>query len=148
MWSRCNGLALEGRVSGGGTTMDTKFPAAVPEIPVKNMAAALTYYHERLGFEIDWRSDDDGIAGASRGHCRIFLTTARFRRQFQNEPSVVTWLNCESKAAVDAQHGEWHSKGVTILARPASKPWKIHEFAASDLDGNVFRVFYDYSRDG
>ena len=34
-----------------------------------------------------------------------------------------------------------------IISAPESKPWKLHEFTAADLDGNVFRVFYDFSRD-
>ncbi len=25
------------------------------------------------------------------------------------------------------------------------KPWKLHEFTLADLDGNMFRVFYDFS---
>ena len=100
-----------------------------------------------LGFQIDWRSDDGGISGVSRGDCRIFLSTSAFRRQFANSPPVVTWINCDSKAAVNAQQGEWHTKGVTIIAPPESKPWLIHEFTASVIDGNVFRVFYDSSRD-
>jgi uncharacterized glyoxalase superfamily protein PhnB len=127
--------------------MEKTFPAAVPEIPVNNMDAALNYYKERLGFQVDWRSEEDGISGVSRGDCRIFLTVSAFRQPFANSPPVVTWLNCDSKAAVNAQYGEWHTKGVTIIDPPESKPWMMHEFTASDLDGNVFRVFYDYSRD-
>ena len=26
-----------------------------------------------------------------------------------------------------------------------SKNWKLHEFTVADLDGNLFRVFYDFS---
>lgn len=39
--------------------MEKTFPAAVPEIPVNDMDAALNYYKVRLGFEIDGRNDDD-----------------------------------------------------------------------------------------
>jgi len=28
-----------------------------------------------------------------------------------------------------------------------SKPWKLREFTVSDLDGNLFRVFYDFRGD-
>ncbi|NUS60381.1 MAG: hypothetical protein HOQ01_05485, partial [Lysobacter sp.] len=34
-----------------------------------------------------------------------------------------------------------------IVARPESKPWKLREFTAADRDGNLFRVFYDFSSD-
>lgn len=127
--------------------MRKTFPGAVPEIPVSDMGAALDYYKNRLGFDIDWAANDDGISGVSRGQCRIFLTDPEFREQRANSPPVVTWLNLDSKAEVDAQHAEWQASGATITARPESKPYMLHEFTAADLDGNVFRVFYDYSGD-
>ena len=34
-----------------------------------------------------------------------------------------------------------------LPVRPEEKPWKLLEFTAADLDGNLFRVFYDFSRD-
>lgn len=127
--------------------MHKTFPGAVPEIPVSDMGAALDYYKNRLGFDIDWAAKDDGISGVSRGQCRIFLTDSEFREQRGNSPPVVTWLNLDSKAEVDAQHTEWQANGATITAQPESKPYMLHEFTAADLDGNVFRVFYDYSKD-
>ena len=111
--------------------MRKTFPGAVPEIPVSDMEAALDYYKNRLGFDIDWTAKDDGISGVSRGH----------------SPPVVTWLNLDSKAEVDAQHAEWQASGAAITAQPESKPYMLHEFTAADLDGNVFRVFYDFSKD-
>jgi uncharacterized glyoxalase superfamily protein PhnB len=128
-------------------TMHKTFPGAVPEIPVSNMEAALDYYRNCLGFNVDWGGKDDGISGVSRGQCRMFLTDSAFRKGRANSPPVVTWLNLESKADVDAQHAEWQASGAAITAQPESKPWMLHEFAAVDLDGNVFRVFYEYSRD-
>ena len=46
-----------------------EFPAAVPEIPVTGMNAALDYYERTLGFNIDWGGADGGIAGISKGQC-------------------------------------------------------------------------------
>lgn len=127
--------------------MHKTFPSAVPEIPVNDMEAALDYYKNCLGFNVDWGGKDGGISGISRGQCRMFLTDSAFRKARANSPPVVTWLNLDSKAEVDAQHAEWQASGATITAPPESKPWMLHEFTAADLDGNVFRIFYDYSRD-
>lgn len=127
--------------------MHRTFPSAVPEIPVSDMAAALDYYQKCLGFNVDWGGKDSGISGISRGECRMFLTDASFREDHGHSPPVVTWLNFDSKAEVDAQHTEWRLSGATITSAPESKPWMLHEFTAADLDGNVFRVFYDFSRD-
>jgi hypothetical protein len=32
-----------------------------------------------------------------------------------------------------------------MVSAPEEKPWKLHEFTATDLDGNLLRVFYDFS---
>lgn len=127
--------------------MKPDFPAAVPEIPVTDMKAALDYYRGRLGFDVDWGGADGGIAGISKGDCRIFLTDADFRQQHGNAPPVVIWLNLNSKQEVNELYEIWNAAGATIISAPDSKPWKLHEFTASDLDGNLFRVFYDFSRD-
>lgn len=127
--------------------MHKTFPAAVPEIPVTDTDAALGYYENRLGFDIDWRAEEDGISGVSRGQCRLFLTDPPFREGRANSPPVVVWINLDSKAAVDALHAEWLANGAAIASLPESKPWMLHEFTAADLDSNVFRVFYDFSRD-
>ena len=127
--------------------MKHEFPAAVPEIPVTDMNAALHYYEGKLGFNIDWGGADGGIAGISKGHCRMFLTDSDFREHRGNVPPVMVWLNLDSKEEVDELYEIWNSGEARIISPPDSKPWKLHEFTASDLDGNLFRVFYDFSRD-
>lgn len=125
--------------------MNNEFPAAVPEIPVSDMNAALDYYKDKLGFSIDWGGADGGIAGISKGHCRMFLTDGTFHAHFGNNGPVLIWLNLASKAEVDELHEIWRSSGAKILSPPESKPYKLHEFTLSDPDGNLFRVFYDFS---
>ena len=44
--------------SRGVGPMENEFPAAVPEIPVTDMTAALDYYANKLGFSIDWGGVD------------------------------------------------------------------------------------------
>ena len=127
--------------------MKHEFPAAVPEIPVTDMNAALNYYEGKLGFNIDWGGADGGIAGISKGHCRMFLTSREFREHGGNVGPVVVWLNLDSKEEVDELYGIWKAAEARVIAPPASKPWKLHEFTVSDLDSNLFRVFYDFSRD-
>lgn len=122
------------------------FPAAVPEIPVRDLRAALEYYRDRLGFTIDWGAQEggDGIAGISRGDCRLFLTDGKFRERHGNRSPVLIWLNLDGREAVDALHAAWSGAGAKIVAPPESKPWGLHEFTAADADGNLLRVFYDF----
>jgi predicted lactoylglutathione lyase len=125
----------------------TDFPAAVPEIPVSDVGAAAAYYEHQLGFTVDWGGADGGIAGISKGSCRMFLTDRAFREQHGNAAPVVVWLNLNSKQEVDDLYQVWSHGQARIVSRPESKPWKLHEFTAADLDGNLLRVFYDFSRE-
>jgi catechol 2,3-dioxygenase-like lactoylglutathione lyase family enzyme len=68
--------------------MNPDFPAAVPEIPVRDINKAVEYYEKNLGFKIDWGGEDGGIAGISKGHCRIFLTNPSFREPYGNSGPV------------------------------------------------------------
>jgi uncharacterized glyoxalase superfamily protein PhnB len=127
--------------------MKNEFPAAVPEIPVTDMNNALDYYERTLGFKRDWGGVEGGIAGISKGHCRMFLTDPDFRAHHGNSAPVMIWLNLDSNEEVDELYEIWKAGEARIISPPESKPWKLHEFTASDLDGNLFRVFYDFSRD-
>jgi uncharacterized glyoxalase superfamily protein PhnB len=122
-----------------------EFPAAVPEIPVVDIDASLNYYANCLEFTIDWVDGGGGIAGISKGNCRLFLTNAAFREHYGNSGSLVIWLNLASKEEVDALHELWLANQATIVAPPESKPWGLHEFSATDPDGNRLRVFYDFA---
>lgn len=124
-----------------------EFPAAVPEIPVSDMSKALDYYQRKLGFTIDWGRADGGIAGISKGHCRMFLTDPDFREQHGNAPPVLIWLNVSNKDEVDELYEIWNANEARIISPPEAKAWELYEFTASDLDRNLFRVFYDFSRD-
>lgn len=127
--------------------MNPDFPAAVPEIPVRDINKAAEYYEKNLGFKIDWGGEDGGIAGISKGHCRIFLTNPSFRESYGNSGSVLIWFNLNSKEEVNRLHEQWKDTGARIVSAPEEKPWKLREFTATDLDGNLLRVFYDFSRD-
>jgi len=127
--------------------MHSDFPAAVPEIPVSDIDQAAAYYVKNLGFKIDWRGEDGGIAGISKGSCRMFLTGPSFRRHWGTIGPVMIWLNLNSKSEVNELYEQWKDTHATIVSVPEEKPWKLLEFTAADLDGNLFRVFYDFSRD-
>ena len=124
--------------------MNSEFPGAVPEIPVSKIDDAVRYYQNSLGFTLDWGDEDLGLAGISRGNCRIFLANSEFRKHYGNVGPTMTWLNLDSKEEVDELYREWSGTKAKLLSPPESKPWRLHEFTASDLDGNLFRVFYDF----
>jgi predicted lactoylglutathione lyase len=127
--------------------MTPDFPPAVPSIPVADIAQAATYYQNHLGFHLDWGGEEGGIAGISQGNCRMFLTNPAFRAGSGNTAPLLIWLNLSSKKQVDDLFETWTRTGARIVSPPEDKPWNLHEFTATDLDGNLFRVFYDFSRE-
>jgi predicted lactoylglutathione lyase len=56
------------------------------------------------------------------------------------------WLNLSNREEVDALYRQWASARARIAEPPEAKPYnKLYEFFAQDLDGNYFRVFYDFA---
>lgn len=125
--------------------MNSEFPGAVPEIPVSDLAAATAYYERSLGFTLDWGDEELGLAGISKGSCRLFLASSQYRQGYGNAGPALTWLNLDSTEDVDALYRDWSAVGARLLSAPESKPWGLHEFTAADLDGNLFRVFHDFA---
>ncbi len=126
--------------------MKAEFPGAIPEIPVSDIDTALEYYAGRLGFNIDWSDHEGGgIAGISKGNCRLFLTNAAFRKHYGNTGPVLLWLNLDGKEEVDALYQQWRGNQAKIISPPESRPWGLYEFTAADPDGNLLRVFYDFA---
>jgi uncharacterized glyoxalase superfamily protein PhnB len=125
--------------------MKSEFPGPVPEIPVGDINKAAAYYQRNLGFTLDWGGEELGLAGISKGNCRIFLADQEFRKGYGNVGPILIWLNLDSKEEVDELYRDWSASEAKLMSVPESKPWGLHEFTAADLDGNLFRVFYDFA---
>src|SRR2546428_6715458 len=125
--------------------MKSEFPSAVPEIPVREINDAVLYYQDSLGFTLDWGGQELGLAGISKGNCRMFLANREHRQEYGNVGPTLTWLNLESKQAVDELYRAWTVSKAKLMSTPESKPWGLHEFTVADLDGNLFRVSYDFA---
>jgi len=121
------------------------FPPACPEIPVAELAPALAYYRDSLGFIIDWADEALGLAGLSQGQSRLFMSSVGYRSAQPNGGPLVLWFNLSSRAEIDELYERWSATGARIAAPPDAKPWKLYEFSVGDLDGNVLRVFYDFA---
>src|SRR5450755_4385626 len=83
------------------------FPTPIPEIPAADVDKAAAYYVNTLGFTSDWDDDQGGIAGISRGNCRLFITNQSFREPHGNIGPILFWLNLDSKAEVDELFAQW-----------------------------------------
>src|SRR5262245_2188086 len=108
--------------------MKSEFPGAVPEIPVREIATAAAYYQNSLGFSLDWSDEELGLAGISKGNCRMFLANQQYRQGYGNVGRTLTWLNLNSKDEVDELYRVWSASNVRLMSAPESKPWGLHEF--------------------
>ena len=102
--------------------MKSKFPGAVPEIPVRDIKEAAAYYERNLGFTVDWGGDELGVAGISQGNCRMFLANQDYRKEYGNRGPVLTWLNVASKEEVDDLYRLWSDSKAKLISAPESKP--------------------------
>ena len=69
-------------------------------------------------------------------------------RELRQHRTVLFWLNLNSKSEVDDLFSQWKAAQAKIISEPEDKPWKLREFIAADLDGNLIRVFYDFRWEG
>src|SRR5438477_11586234 len=102
--------------------MRNAFPGAVPEIPVTDINKATAYYESSLGFNIDWGGAEGGIAGISKGDCRMFLTNPAFRKQSGNAAPVLIWPNLNTREEVDELHKVRSASQPRSVAQPEPKP--------------------------
>ncbi|MCI0692316.1 hypothetical protein L0337_09975 [candidate division KSB1 bacterium] len=75
----------------------------------------------------------------------MFLTNGAFREQYRNGGPVLVWLNLDSQEGVNELYALWSASQAKIVSPPESKPWGLYEFTVADLDGNLFRIFYDFA---
>lgn len=103
------------------------FMQALPELPFDSVSAAVEYYRDVLGFQINYQQDDLGVMD------RNAVTVLLIARTEQHKGIG----SCEIFVAkVDALYEELMSKGAKVLGPPVSRPWGLREFRVIDLAGN------------
>ena len=80
-------------------------------------------------------------------NCRLFITNQSVRESYGHIGPILFRLNLDSKAQVDELFAQWKAAHAKIVCEPEDNPWKLREFMAADLDGNLIRVFYDFRGD-
>ena len=135
----------------------TKLDHAIPALPIRDAAAAVAFYRDRLGFEVVHH--DEGFAIVRRDEAVVHLWEAsdeswRTRTSWDSpissgaESFIAGTASCRIRVeGVDELYEELRSKDVL---HPASKDgvgdtdFGAREFASLDLDGNLL-TFYEWS---
>jgi catechol 2,3-dioxygenase-like lactoylglutathione lyase family enzyme len=111
-------------------TKMNEFTGAVPILNVKNLAASIEYYVNKLGFEKKW--EWPSFAAVGRGKVEIFLCQGG-----QGRPGV--WVSIFMEDAMPL-YDEYKKSGAIIKEPPMNFPWGMCEFLVEDLDGHIFRM--------
>lgn len=120
------------------------FPRAV--LHVRDVAASLRFYTERLGFTVPWRVDDkDGrpnVAEVERQNCSIILCDHWPEKAGKGlvfiSLNVVPFSHEAEVAAVDALRAELAAKGAPVK----DGHWGYRLVVIDDPDGN--QLFFPY----
>ena len=100
---------------------------ALPELPCNDVAAAVDFYRDVLGFRINYQQHDLGVMD------RDAITVLLIARTDQHKGIG----SCEVYVAdADALYQEFLAKGARLLGPPVSHPWGLRDFRVIDIEGN------------
>ncbi len=110
-----------------------EFVGLIPILNVKNFAASMDYYVNKLGFRKKWDWGDPPTFGCvTRGKVEIF-----FCQGAQGQPGV--WMSIFMDD-VDALYEEYRASGAIIRQPPTNMPWCTREMNVQDPDGHRIRM--------
>lgn len=106
-----------------------RLECATPILRVEDMAAAVRYYVDVLGFKAaEW--GNDYFTSVNRDRAGIYLCKGS-----QGHVGGWAWIGVED---VTKLYEELKGKGAKIHHAPRNYPWAL-EFHVDDADGNVLR---------
>ena len=116
----------------------------IPILDVRDVEAALRFYVERLGFQIDFRYEEDpnNYAGVRRGGVSLHM-------QWQHEDHFRDGTAGRLRVRIvvddpDALFEEYRAKGVLDeTTRVRDTVWGTREFGFRDPDGNGLTFYRD-----
>ncbi len=100
---------------------------ALPEVPFDNVAAAVAYYRDVLGFHINYQQDDLGVMDRDEITVLLIARTERHRGIGSFEVYIHD---------ADALYAELLAKGANVQGTPVSHPWGLRDFSVLDPEGN------------
>lgn len=107
------------------------FTSIMPSVPVENLARALAFYTETLGFELDFQNGST-FAIVSRNGVQMGLAAPRF----STVPAGYGRCYFKLSAGIDELYEGYRARGVTILHELRDEAYGMREFMIADSDKN------------
>lgn len=117
-------------------------------LAVADVARSVTFYSERLGFEVYARYDDPPYATLARAGMRLSLAEQGnpaddrpgVTMNAPADPSSLQVVLVLEMAGVQQAYAQLSAAGVRFLAEPYSPPWGGHRCFAVDPDGYLVEL--------
>lgn len=106
------------------------FGGVTPVFRVSDLDASLDYYVNKLGFKINFRTQNF-FASVARDRCNVFLSVGD-----QGHFGTWVWIGVGD---VELVHNELIAKGAKVRHPPTNYPWAL-EMQVEDPDGNILRI--------
>jgi catechol 2,3-dioxygenase-like lactoylglutathione lyase family enzyme len=103
---------------------------ALPEMPLNNVPAGISYYRDVLGFKINHAQHDLGVMD------RDDITIVLIARTEQHSGIGSCYVYVRD---ANALHAELLARGANVQGEPVSHPWGLRDFAVLDPEGNQIR---------
>jgi uncharacterized glyoxalase superfamily protein PhnB len=103
---------------------------ALPELPFDDVAAAVAYYRDVLGFRINHQQHDLGVMD------RDDITVVLISRTDRHTGIGSAYVYVED---ADALYAELRGKGANVDGAPISHPWGLRDFGVIDIERNRIR---------
>jgi len=103
--------------------------SAVPALFAQDVAQAIEFYREKLGFTLDFQHGEPiSFAGVARDAVRIYLSHCEDRHLAEN---TMCWIFVEN---IEALAEEFLRRGAP--GKLETQPWGLREFVVIDPAGN------------
>jgi catechol 2,3-dioxygenase-like lactoylglutathione lyase family enzyme len=113
-----------------------RFTGLAPVLLVPDVAAALAWYRDVLGCEVEpWRPEPGDYGYVTRDACAIHVARAPAARPNGEPFDVYLWVD-----DVEALHEALRARGADVLHPPTDRPWGMREIRVRDLNGYVLGI--------
>ena len=103
---------------------------ALPQLPFDDVAAAVVYYRDVLGFRVNYQQLDLGVMD------RDDITVLLIARTERHSGIGSAYVYVED---ADALYAELQRKNANVEGEPVSHPWGLRDFGVVDFEGNQIR---------
>ncbi|MEM9177165.1 MAG: VOC family protein [Myxococcota bacterium] len=109
-----------------------------PVFQVRDVAASLAWYRDKLGFTIDFVEGDPPVHARIVGDPTYAAPTVHLRFEpLQSERApfagAEVWLHVDH--SIDVLYDRYLERGVKIVLPIEDKPWGLRQFVVEDPDG-------------